>query len=374
VSEIEVVEAEEIQRLPAVRAHEAMVTRAEVSVDEVVAQRNKIRDVMSRVMEEGVHYGRIPGVQKPTLLKPGAEVLNVTFRFAPSYQSEKIFGDDGHLTVVAKCVLTHAPSGMVLGEGEGLCSTRESRYAYRNAGRVCPACGTEAIIKGKEQYGGGWVCFKKKGGCGAKFEDGDPTIEEQQVGKVANPDVPDAWNTILKMADKRALVAAILNCTAASDIFTQDVEDLGPMAAEPTGQRPAATSPRLVGSWAEWTEAMAGRGVPADDSSAWLRQASDGLDVSDEKGRTDLFRRANLVLAALTELGRDLLLAEDARERIREAFAAAFDGVAPDGPEWRLSPAEQDRPTREEHARLAATAERLAETEQAEAEAIPFGE
>lgn len=35
--------------------------------------------------------------------------------------------------------------------------------------KTCPKCGAAAIIKGKEEYGGGWVCFKKKGGCGAKF-------------------------------------------------------------------------------------------------------------------------------------------------------------------------------------------------------------
>ena len=50
----------------------------------------------------------------------GAELLNTTFRLAPSYESERTFHDDGHLTVVAKCRLTHAPSGIVLGGGEGL--------------------------------------------------------------------------------------------------------------------------------------------------------------------------------------------------------------------------------------------------------------
>ncbi|NNG16955.1 MAG: hypothetical protein HKM89_10785 [Gemmatimonadales bacterium] len=33
----------------------------------------------------------------------------------------------------------------------------------------CPECGgTEAVIKGKEQFGGGWLCWDKKGGCGWK--------------------------------------------------------------------------------------------------------------------------------------------------------------------------------------------------------------
>lgn len=34
----------------------------------------------------------------------------------------------------------------------------------------CPDCGeTKAVIKGKAEYGGGYLCFKKKGGCGAKW-------------------------------------------------------------------------------------------------------------------------------------------------------------------------------------------------------------
>lgn len=41
-------------------------------------------------------------------------------------------------------------------------------------------------------------CFKKQGGCGAKFFDGDTAIESQEVGQVPNPDVPDLINTIQK--------------------------------------------------------------------------------------------------------------------------------------------------------------------------------
>jgi len=224
---------EDTENLPAVRAHEAMVTRAEISVEDVVAQRDKVKAVMEAVMVDGAHYGRIPGISKPSLWKPGAEVLTTTFRLAPSYESERIFDEDGHLTVVAKCVLTHAPSGIVLGEGEGLCSSREEKYAYRKQGRTCPSCGAEAVIKGKAEYGGGWLCWKKAdpvAGCGEKYADGNSLIEDQVVGKVPNEQLADTWNTVLKMADKRALVAAVLNCTAASDIFTQDVED-SPTAA-----------------------------------------------------------------------------------------------------------------------------------------------
>ena len=43
--------------------------------------------------------------------------------------------------------------------------------------------------------------------------------------RIPNPDVADVVNTIQKMAQKRALVAATLIATSASEFFTQDIED-----------------------------------------------------------------------------------------------------------------------------------------------------
>ena len=43
----------------------------------------------------------------------------------------------------------------------------------RGKQNLCPKCGKSAIIKGKAEYGGGWLCFGKKGGCGAKFTDAE---------------------------------------------------------------------------------------------------------------------------------------------------------------------------------------------------------
>lgn len=51
-------------------------------------------------------------------------------------------------------------------------STDRRVESTRNA---CPKCGkVKPVIKGKEEYGGGWVCFKKKGGCGATWHDNEP--------------------------------------------------------------------------------------------------------------------------------------------------------------------------------------------------------
>lgn len=222
-------EVEEVPGRQLARTEASMMVKGELTVDDLVAQVNLIQQAMQRVMKQDEHYGVIPGTgSKPSLFKPGAEKLLVLFRLAPDYEVEKVWHADGHLTAMAVCRLRHIPTGSLVGSAEGLCTTRESRYAYRNADRLCPVCGKAAIIKGKEEYGGGWVCFKRKDGCGAKFRDDDPAILGQQAGKVDNPDLADSYNTVIKMAQKRALVAAVLNATAASDFFTQDVEDLTP--------------------------------------------------------------------------------------------------------------------------------------------------
>lgn len=203
----------------------ALAYRHELTVEELAGQVKKIHEVMQRVMRSGEHYGVIPGTKKPTLYKPGAELLCMLCRLDPQYAIEEI-RDGDHLIVRSTVTLWHIPTGLRMGSGMGSCSTREAKYAYRKSGRKCPACAKEdTIIRGKAEYGGGWLCFAKRGGCGAKFRDGDAAIEKQQTEeRVANPDLADTHNTVLKMSNKRGLVAAVLNVTAASEIFTQDVD------------------------------------------------------------------------------------------------------------------------------------------------------
>ena len=213
-----------------------------LSIVDVKSQVNLIQHIMREVMQEGEHYGAIPGFdsKKKSLFKAGAEKLCLVFRLDPQYEIET--KQNGiHREIVSKCTLYHIPTGQRYGSGMGSCSTMESKYAYRTAAAKCPQCHAEAIIKGKEEYGGGWVCYKKKGGCGAKFLDDDTQITGQVVGRIPNEDVADQYNTVLKMANKRSLVAAVLNTNAASDIFTQDIEDMAtdviPTSAQKAKQR-----------------------------------------------------------------------------------------------------------------------------------------
>lgn len=205
----------------------ALAVTPTVKASELGERLAVIEEAMIIAMKRDVDYGVIPGTNKPTLLKPGAEKLSVLFQLDVQLHNEKVWGAAGdHLTVISHATVFHAPSGLRLGYGEGVCTTRERKYSKRQQERTCPTCATASIIKGKQEYGGGWVCFRKKGGCGAKFIDGDPSIERQQTGEIENPDLPDLWNTVVKMAEKRARVDAVLAVTGASALFTQDAEDL----------------------------------------------------------------------------------------------------------------------------------------------------
>lgn len=223
----------------AVVVRESSAVGQALGVNEILAQVRLIQDVMSKVMTDGEHYGVIPGTgTKKTLLQPGAQKLTMTFRLAPEYALQETNLQNGHKEYRVICTLKSIQTGNFVGQGVGCCSTMESKYRYRSGSRKCPLCGAEAIIKGKAEYGGGWLCFAKKGGCGAKWDDKEEAakaIAAQMTEKMECDNPADFYNTVLKMAKKRAFVDATITATAASDIFTQDVGD-----DEPNGDAPPA--------------------------------------------------------------------------------------------------------------------------------------
>lgn len=198
-----------------------------ISVEAMLERRRLLLEFCRQVMVEGIDYGVIPGTgSKPTLLKPGAEKLCAFFGLDSVPTLDRVH-EDWDKGVFAYTVKIELYSGTRrLGAGLGSCNSLEKKYRYRQQGRKCPICHKETIIKGKEEYGGGWLCYAKKGGCGEKFRDNDSRIVEQEVGQIANNEPYELVNTILKMGHKRALVAAVLVVTGASEVYTQDVEDM----------------------------------------------------------------------------------------------------------------------------------------------------
>lgn len=170
---------------------------------EVRAQVNLIQDVMRSVMIEGTHFGIIPGTRTKSLYKPGAEKLASTFRLAVDPEVEDL-GVNGEVHYRVKARL-YSASGAMLGAGLGECSSQEDKYSWRR-----PVCAEEFELTPEDRRR-------------VKFGKYQGRVEKTAQIRT-NP--ADVRNTILKMAKKRALVDAILTVTAASDIFTQDIEDL----------------------------------------------------------------------------------------------------------------------------------------------------
>ena len=168
------------------------------------ARLREFQEFVSEYMVEGEDFGKIPGTPKPTLYKPGADKLCELYGLSDSYTilAKVEDFDRGLFDYTIECCLSRGKQ--FISSGLGCCSTWESKYRFRNESRRCPNCGKEAIIKGKAEYGGGWVCFTRKDGCGQKFADNDSSIMEQVVGRVDNPDIIDQKNTALKMARGRA--------------------------------------------------------------------------------------------------------------------------------------------------------------------------
>jgi len=182
---------------------------------------------VQRHMKNGIDYGIIPGTQgKPALLKPGTEKLCRLFGLSASFQliesrqdfTGKEYGEP-LFYYWYKCSLHY--SDQLIAESDGSCNSWEKKYRYRETKPACPICREAAIRKSQSEY----YCWKKLNGCGGKFTLSDSRIAKQSRGSTQNTEIFDQINTLQKMAQKRALIGAVLIATGASEFFTQDLED-----------------------------------------------------------------------------------------------------------------------------------------------------
>lgn len=129
--------------------------------------------VIQQAVKPGHDIGIIPGTDKPTLLKPGAEKIVMMMGLSSRYEiMDKVEDyDKGFFSYNIRCTLSR--NGYDICEGVGNCNSRESKYVKADPYSIA--------------------------------------------------------NTILKMAKKRAYVDAALSVASLSDIFTQDLEDMPDM-------------------------------------------------------------------------------------------------------------------------------------------------
>lgn len=163
----------------------------------------RFQTVVQNALKKGHDYDTIPGTQKPTLLKPGAEKLLMLLGLTSEYEIvEKVEDyDRGVFAYTIRCILSKG--NHKIAEGLGSCNSKEDKYRWR------------------------WV----------KEEDLPVDIDKDTLKsrttrygtvqyRIENGEICSQANIILKMAKKRAQVDATLTVAALSEVFTQDIEDM----------------------------------------------------------------------------------------------------------------------------------------------------
>lgn len=226
----------------------AVPARGPISPEVMKAQAEGIRELMKSVLVEGVDFGKIPGTPKPTLYQPGAQWLlkwaGYGFR---NVQGPIILDRDGR------------PYGVTY-----TCSV----HLLIDSAAVVATC---------------------DGYCG--YDEPDREEHTNRYDKLI-PRSP--WNTVVKMAQKRALVGASLAATAASGLFTQDVEDMravedpeaefrrhgwaGRVEADETRTRQgkAIKDGKLADEFNAWRKTS---GVPAFSAGWHTKKEADAIDA-----------------------------------------------------------------------------------------------
>lgn len=173
------------------------------------AQMRKIMtDYMRSEMVESHDYYSFKEGDKPTLTQEGAyKIINLFDGITGQPQIEKVLDAEGHLSVEVAIDVCNA-NGARIATGNGSASTRESKHASRWVYESdVPGHLNKETLEFKE--------WDKRGG--GKF----------RKYRLPNSDLYDLHNTVLKMAVKRATVAAARKLPLVSDLFAPGDPDNG---------------------------------------------------------------------------------------------------------------------------------------------------
>lgn len=290
-----------------------------MSMPQAVQRYNSVLQFTQEIMKPGKDFGVIPGVDKPSLLKPGAEKLCSFFGLTPKpviVEKEEDWNGTNHNGepfFYYHYRVQLWKGDYLLGEGEGSCNSMESKYRYRwvQEDQVPPDLDKSRLKRrggkmsefafaiDKAETGGQYgkpaeywqkfkdaidnrtaMSIKKKTRQGKEM---DAWEIDSTLFRVPNPDIADQVNAIQKMAYKRALVAVVLIVCNASEYYTQDLEDLEPVEThhhEAPKQQPS------------------GNGKPPSDEASMLSWFTSEMEaVVDRFRRGDTFSTPSLKLA-----------------------------------------------------------------------------
>jgi hypothetical protein len=225
----------EVYQQPAADGYQA---RMVMTAEEAKVQDDELRRCMKAVLREETDYGAISGTDgKPTLWRPGAQKLLQWFGLGFTCDRIGVERDDQGRKhgIDYRCTVTRRlPDGTyeVKATCEGTADYDESKF-YQDAETV------KARLREQEHR---WAAKDRRA----------PNADRWNSAKEYRAD----WNALMKRAQKRAIVGAVVDATAAGGIFSTGDEDDSP-------------------------------GPPQDDGPTWYEQAlEDALTFTElEAGR-----------------------------------------------------------------------------------------
>lgn len=171
------------------RSHQIIVTQQDVAA--LTKTQELINQYVKANLVEGMQndYAIIPGCVQKCLLKPGAQKLRKLFGLGVKIiLIDKIIDQANNFVMFTyRAEVFNLRNDVVIASCEGACNSQEKKYRER-------------------------PIWEKKG-------------DRREIVGYESANAMDSLNTIMKMAQKRAIVGATIEATGVSDFFTQDKEE-----------------------------------------------------------------------------------------------------------------------------------------------------
>lgn len=223
------------------RAEVGGLMRPVESPAEVLAAQEAIRDLVETALVEGRDYMRIPGTDKDTLVKPGAERIQMAFGAYSDFEIvEKEVDHDRETRYTKERWETVDKPTLEDGGGEDRATIdrmkAEGTGRFRKDGNAW-VWQERTIIEGVSYGVYRYVirCNLVSRKTGVVIGAGIGVASTMESKYIDRP--RDLENTIAKMAKKRAQIDAVLSTFGLSEMFTQDLDDMsgGPTSTAPSG-------------------------------------------------------------------------------------------------------------------------------------------
>jgi hypothetical protein len=303
------------------------------TVQEALDRLKAMQLFVSSVMREGLEhdYAILPGTARKTLLKPGAEKLCEVYGLVPKYEITR--HEDWATPLFVYHVTCRLYRGdRCVGEASASANSRESKYAGRWVPEAeVPDHLDKATLRKKT--GARWVFGSELRDRGISHE-GLPT-QERTSAKTGKPYtvfrvsdtvyfVPNAeiFDTLERMASKRALVGATISVTRSADLFAPDMEDVVENA-KAAGKAVDENIPDA----SFWDEGSPEPATPPPTAADFVRMFGEATTA---KQLVELARKANSVKDGRAEMEAAYKAAQE-RLRPKKQAPTAGDSSEPGG-------------------------------------------